>query len=469
MSQQREDVVGAKDDLGHRTPANVVPRCVQPQTQRKEGEKKGEVGESESEKSLPPREAHRLPPRPNGGRAVQAFDIPRHAAGSSQVFSRMRAESRGRLNTGTGKTFESYATNISRFIHRCGLVSREHGLDFDGDVDTVAYVVAKHGKEVYQPVIDAMQKVPSSSPKSQATCIDAFVYMCKWLKCNMGTTDKAANLMVLIDQVSVRQAQEDKTEANRLHRQRQAQVSVETMQEDDRWITQERLKRLGAEAYALAKSHGARIAGDVREGLAVTPRILSLTVSAVVATVVVGAHTSRQGPMSQLSADDMKKVLAAAEGARFASSGQHKNSRHEDTATISMDFNHPKVQEVLRLYQGVLRPLRVEAGRAKKNADGSEASVDNSADVTGHFWITGSNTPMNFGKVFSRFVEKATRGEARDGKSGLRIGTTAVRRTIATTVEESRRQGKLSSHEAELVHRADGHSQATAVKYYAIG
>lgn len=124
--------------------------------------------------------------------------------------------------------------------------------------------------------------------------------------------------------------------------------------------------------------------------------------------------------MSQLSAADMERVLAAAQGARFVSSGQHKNSGHEETATISMNFNHPKVQEVLRLYQNVLRPLLVAAGRSRKKTYGSPKHADSSsADVTGHFWITRNNTPMNFGKVFSRFVEKATRGEARDGTSGL--------------------------------------------------
>lgn len=428
------------------------------------------VKKTPKEPSLPPRKAHRLPPPTNGGRAVASFKIPRHEPGSSKVYTRMKMESRGRLDTGTGNTFEAYSSNISRFIFQAGVVARKHGLEYDGDVDSLAIIVAKYGQDVYKPVIDVMAATPGSSPRSQASCCDAFIRLCTWLKTNMGATQDAVNLMTLIDNVTIKKVQKDKAEANRLQRQRQTQVTVQSMENDDRWIKPERLQRLGSDAYAYAIKEGAIISRQKLEGLRIKPNTLSSVVSSVVATVVIGAHTSRQGPMSQMSLADMEKLCSSANGARYVTSGQHKNSTHEDTPTISIDFNHPKVQEVLKLYQDVLRPLLVESAKSRKNSNSEKSETsETSADSTGHFWISRENTPMKFGKVFSRYVEKMTRGEAKDGVSGLRIGTTAVRRTIATTVEHHRRQGNISNAEAELVHRADGHSGKTAVKYYAIG
>lgn len=152
MSQQRQEDGGVKGDgfgtSARRPAAKVVPRRAQPQPQpqsRPQPKEEEEVGKSEGETSLPPKEAHRLPPRPNGGRAVQAFDIPRHAAGSSRVFSRIRAESRSRLNSGTGKTFEAYAT-IRCFVYALCAQRKVQLPGFDGS-DRLQSGIQEPGEE----------------------------------------------------------------------------------------------------------------------------------------------------------------------------------------------------------------------------------------------------------------------------------------------------------------------------------
>ncbi len=123
--------------------------------------------------------------------------------GEIPVLTRMLTQSRD-LSGDSGESFDPYKTNVSRCLYHCQVVARERSLEFDGDVGTVAPVLAHHGMEVLDPVLDTLARVKGgSSPMTQSACIDAFILLCTWVKRNMKAIPDAVNLMLKISSDTV--------------------------------------------------------------------------------------------------------------------------------------------------------------------------------------------------------------------------------------------------------------------------
>ncbi len=111
-------------------------------------------------------------------------------------------------------SFEKHRVHVSIFLERCRIVAIQHGEDrFDGDVGTVLPVIARHGEQVYGPVLDAIAAFPvswsgslvaavprSSSGGGLVESVEAFLYLCGWLKAN--ATPDASELVRLVDGVT---------------------------------------------------------------------------------------------------------------------------------------------------------------------------------------------------------------------------------------------------------------------------
>lgn len=147
--------------------------------------------------------AYQKPLAPGFKRAVARFEIPKYD-NSSKVFDDLDSHARGRMNTKTGTTWAAQKPDVSRFLHRASLIGVGPDKKFDGGYGELGEILAKHGRHVYRPVIDAMQATPNSSPASQATYLDAFIAVCTATMEGRGPArpDDAVDLISLVKNTS---------------------------------------------------------------------------------------------------------------------------------------------------------------------------------------------------------------------------------------------------------------------------
>lgn len=184
------------------------------------------------------------------------------------------------------------------------------------------------------------------------------------------------------------------------------------------------------------------------------------------AVVIIGGHSSRTGPVDQISYDDMVACLDAEPGEKSVRSVHHKNSKRKNTAIISMDFSCPPVREALELFRHGVRPANAALAAKKLKPDGSISGLDSSVDVTGHFFNNSNNGALKTGRKFSQYCKANTKGMGVNPEDSLQISTTTMRKVAATLVEGAFEAGLITAGAASKIHKADGHSRTTALKNY---
>lgn len=403
--------------------------------------------------------AHQLPKPRSGARSK--FDIPEHTIAQSEVLDGMRKEAEEHSRSNATNAWMTSGQHYRRFVASAAAESEGIGRPFDGGPKDMAYMLAKHGKGVLMGVLDKMNAVPEPSAKSQQLACDAFLKLIDYTKLNMAGVSDYNTLHNEITNIATNVCKRKRKSLKQDNAQCKAMESVETFTESGKWMEWGDLEKVGKRAWVEVKEARTRFSD---RSVACGRNDLSAINESVMVVMILGTQTGRQGAFSQISAADMDNAL---KGSGFVQTAAHKNARHSSTPISSMEIPEGPVRDTVLFYRDHARPMFRNHAKTHKGKDGSTLyRPDSNADVTGHFWVNTCFSKLDPSVVFKRGMKRLTKGMGPEGTS-LDITTTTVRKMFATKLQDSVSEGKLTTLEADAGHRGDGHSAATAVRFYA--